>query len=151
MKLNTPDKPHAGTVSAALTFVGYEMRPDEFTALLGVQPSFVSVSQLPAKFNSGGICRGRDCGLWSYDTAGLLPSRDIGEHIRHLIRSFRPLKNRIEEVSPRPNAFVHLRCEPIFATQGLSPCIDADCVAGLAELGATLTVELIKNGEVDGG
>jgi hypothetical protein len=133
--------------SVTLTLVGYELRSEELTNKLGIEPSHTDATHLPAHFVSGKVCGGRECGLWSYETAAAVTSADVGEHIRHLVRTFHPLKSRIEEFVPALRTFVHARCPSISrAAQSpmLSPRIEADCLAGLAELGAVLSVELIN-------
>jgi hypothetical protein len=115
------------------------MRPEALTESLGIEPSFTDVSYV----GRCGTGRKEECGVWSYDTATDLSSHEVREHIEHLLHLFRPLNSRIEEVRPRPNAFVHVRCEPTIAGGNLTPRIDADCIAGLAELGAALTVEIV--------
>jgi Domain of unknown function (DUF4279) len=143
--MNAEDRTPLRTVSASLSLVGYGMRPAELTATLGVEPSSTDLSHLPARFSSSGVAGGRECGLWSYDTAVVVSGSDLGDHIRHLIRLFRPLWSRIEEFDPPVRAFIHLRCRAtsrIGAGPVLSPRIEPDCVAGIARLGAVLTFEL---------
>jgi len=137
----------ANTVSASLSFVGFGMRPDELTRILGIQPSSTDVSFL-AHCKTG---RKEECGLWSYETTTKVPSRDVGEHIAHLLHLFRPLKSRLDELTPRPNVFFHVNCEAIHSKQLLgrsslplfAPRIAAGHVLGIADLGAALQVVLI--------
>jgi hypothetical protein len=140
MKPDSERKPPGEKVSASLTLVGFGMRPETVTESLGVQPSFTNVSQV----TRCGTGRKEECGLWQCDTAGSIASRDVSEHIEHLLHLFRPLKCRIEEIRPRPNIFVHLRCEPASIMRPLAaPRIDARHVASIADFGAALTVELL--------
>ncbi len=128
-------------VSASLTFVGFGMRPDELTGSLGIQPSFTDVSYV-TRCETG---RKEECGLWSYDTAANVASRDVGEHIEHLLDLFRPLMSRIDEKTPRPNVFLHVKCEATSIMRPLvAPRIGPDHVAGIAGLGAALQVELLE-------
>ena len=96
-------------ISATLTLVGYDVRPEDVTSILGVQPSSTDVTHLPASFHGSAVCGGRDCGMWSYETAAVIADSDVGEHLRHLLRLFRPLRSRIEEFNPRLRVFIHLR------------------------------------------
>ncbi len=127
-------------VSASLTFVGFGMRPEAFTESLGIQPSFTNVSYVARC----GTNRKEECGLWSYDTSARVSSPDVREHIEHLLHLFRPLKSRIEETRAQPNVFVQVRCAPVSIMRPvIVPRIDADHIAGLADLRAALTVELL--------
>jgi hypothetical protein len=149
MQSEAASKSSPDRVSAALTFVGYDLCPQDLTQILGIEPSYTDATPLPARFKPGGISPARDCGLWCYDTAAHVTSKDIGEHIRHLLRLFGPLKSRIEDVLPPLNLFVHIKCQPLFSvasSRSVSPRLDRDCIAGMAQLGATVTVELIQPG-----
>jgi hypothetical protein len=138
----TKPKTPADVISASLTLVGYDVRPEDVTSTLGVQPTSTDVTHFPAKFVGSAVCGGRDCGMWSYKTSVVVATSDVGEHLRHLLHLFRPLRSRIEEFNPRLRVFIHLRSR---STNGISPRIEPDCIAGMAELGACFTVELINN------
>ncbi len=117
------------------------MRPDEVTESLGIQPSFAEVSYV-ARCDTG---RKEECGLWSYDTAKCISSDDIRDHIEHLLRTFLPLKNRIDETRPLPKVFVHVRCQPpSLLRPERAPRIEANHISGLAALNAALTVEITR-------
>jgi len=116
------------------------MRPEAITETLGIQPWCTDFGYV----NHCAKGRKEECGLWSYDSAASVSSGDITDHLEHLLRLFRPLKSRLEEIRPPPRVFVHLRCAPQSAMQPLwVPRIEAALVAGLAELGAVLDVELL--------
>ena len=83
--------------------------------------------------------------MWCYDTSQHVSGDEIEEHLAHLISIFRPLKTQIEEIRPRPNIFVHLRCRPASRLRPMvTPRLEARHVAAIAELGAALTIELIE-------
>lgn len=139
MKLEPGEKLPA--TAAILTLVGFGMRPEEVTESLGVEPGHANVSPV-RRCDSG---RKDDCGLWCYDTAQHVSGDDIEKHLEHLILIFRPLISRMEEIRPRPNIFVHLRCAPASRLRPLvTPRLNAKHVAAIAELGAALTIELIE-------
>jgi hypothetical protein len=132
----------AARPSAILTFVGFGMDPDAVTEAFGIQPTCIDVR--PVRHCDSG--RKEECGLWSFDTAQSISSPDIGEHIEQLIALFRPIKSRIEEIRPKPNIFLQLRCEPVSLLRPLiAPRIEPRHVAALADLGASLTVELLPH------
>lgn len=128
-------------ISASLTLVGFGLRPEYLTDILGIQPSYTDVSYV----TRCGTSRKEECGLWSYDTTTCVSSRDVRKHIEYLLELFRPLRSRLEEIMPRPKVFVHVKCQAASIMQPLqAPRIDAALVTGLADLGAALTVELVK-------
>jgi len=127
--------------SAQFTLVGFGMQPESVTELLGVQPTEASISYV-RRCATG---RKEECGLWSFNTSGSVPSRDIAEHLEYLGGLFKPKRSTLEEIRPKPNIFIHLRCEPaIFTHPFLAPRIEAKHIATIAELGAALTVELVE-------
>jgi hypothetical protein len=137
-----PEMRSPRATSASFTLVGFGMRPEEVTRSLGIEPTMANVSVLK---RCGGE-RKEECGLWSWETAERLSANEdqIGAHIEYLLNLFRPLKSRIEEIRPRPNAFVQLRCKPATALHPLMmPQIESRHIGGIAELGAALKVQLI--------
>src|SRR2546429_771428 len=117
MQSHTEQMSPAERVSVSLTLVGFGMHPDTLTESLGIQPSCTDVSYV----TRCGTGRKEECGLWSYDTGALISSRDVREHIEHLLHLFRPLRNRIGDTRPRPNVFVHVRCQPASIMRPVQP------------------------------
>src|SRR5215510_14134300 len=104
-----PDiKQKSSGVSASLTLVGFGMHPEAITESLGIEP-FCTDERYVTQCGTG---RKEECGLWSYNTGACVPSCNLGEHLEHLLRLFRPLKSRLEEMRPLPNIFVHVKCNP---------------------------------------
>lgn len=129
------------TTLVSLTLVGFGMRPEAVTESFGIKPTQTDVSFV----KDCGRGRKEECGLWSWDTGGVVSSRDLREHIEHLVKLFRPLKSRMEEIRPRPNIFVNVRYEADRSAPFIMvPRIEAKHVAAIAELGAALTVEVFS-------
>lgn len=127
--------------SVSFTLVAFGLQPDAVTNAFGIEPSSASVD-LVRKCESR---RKEECGLWSYDTARKITSPELAEHFDHLLSLFRPIRSRVEEIRPRPNIVVHVRCKPdssVFSF--LSPRIDSRYITAFAELGASLRIELLK-------
>ena len=144
----TKPKTPADVISASLTLVGYDLRPEDVTTTLGIQPTSTDATHFPARFIGSAVCGGRDCGMWSYETAAVVATSDVGEHLRHLLHLFRPLRSRIEEFNPRLRVFYPPAVEIGERNWSRSSSFAsdrADCIAGMAELGACFTVELINN------
>ena len=127
--------------SVSLTLVGFGMRPEAVTESFGIRPTQTDVGFV----RDCGRGRKEECGLWSWDTAQSVSTGELAEHIEHLVSVFRPLKSRMEEIRPRPNVFVNVRCGPIGRVGVFrTPRIEARHVAAIAELGAALTVEIVQ-------
>ena len=138
-------KQHVGKVSATLQLFLFEMRASEVTEIFGVRPTFIDHTDVPAAFTSRGLSGGRECAIWCFDTARhIYVGTTVDEHLRYLLGVFRPLRSRLEDLRPRPVVWVRLRYESTVAGSGVGPQIDANCLAGLAELGTTLFVEVIQ-------
>lgn len=88
------------------------------------------------------------CAAWSYDSESHVASRDINAHLRHLIEVFVPRRRRLEQLSPRVMFMVDVSWESKFAGTGIGPTIDKECIAGIAQLGASLTVQVIQIDEI---
>ena len=136
-----PQTPGVPCPAASFVLVGFAMRPEAVTELLEIEATQSNVSVV----RNCATNRKEECGLWSYDTGRHISSDDLGEHIEHLLGLFRPLKSRLEEIAPRPNAFMHVRCAP-WKSHSLTR-IDARHVAGIAELGAALRFEVLNLGK----
>jgi len=127
--------------SVSFNLVQFGMRPEAVTEGLGVEPTCTDVSYV----RRCGTGRKEECGLWSYDTAEAVKSRDVREHLEHLLSVFRPLRSRLEEIRPRPNVIVEVRCEAESMLRPLRlPPLEPRHVEGIAELGAALKVALFE-------
>ena len=127
--------------SVSLSLVAFGMQPDAVTEGLGVEPTCTDVSYV----RRCGSERKEECGLWSYDTVRSIESSDVAEHLDYLMNLFRPLKSRLEEIRPRPNVFVEVRCEAESKLGSIrAPQVEARHIAGIAEMGAALKVVLLE-------
>jgi hypothetical protein len=149
MSIEAQWKSHVGKVSVRLELVGFDLQPDQLTTAFGLEPTLSDYTHVPAQFTPGGLLGGRGFGKWCYDTAAHLHSHDVNEHLRHLLGIFRPLRSQIDELRPRPALVVCVHYESTIAGTGAAPLIDADCIAGLAELGASLVVQVFKIDDAD--
>src|SRR5689334_19817073 len=113
---------HVGKVSATLQLLCPELSEEEVTKALDVEPTETSVLQDLETRKSG-------C-MWSYDSSSHISSTDASEHVRYLLKTFLPIKSRIEELRPPPHAIVRMHWESTMV--GLAgPQIEAGCIAGL--------------------
>ena len=136
-------KTHVGRVSATLILICMEKHPDEVTEELGIRPTDKSHSRMPASFTPSGLQGAKDCAMWRYCSRTQVASTDPNEHLRHLLSLFLPLQSRIEELRPRPCIRVEIYWESMLAGPA-GPQIDGKCVAGLAKLGASLDIRVVK-------
>jgi hypothetical protein len=118
-------------ISAAAYLIGVKLDPTEITRLLGLRPTSLVA------------------GTWCFETnPGAAPSDilahpsctsgDVNEHLRLLLRLFKPLKPSIELLVPRPTLVVQVKWESnVRSTE--SPEIEPDCLSDLGEIGAKLS------------
>src|SRR5271165_56814 len=128
-------KRHVGKVSATVRLFCPGITGEELTGALGVEPTLAQTAHEAATFGPGGLKGAQDCTLWSYESATKVSSSNLNDHLRHLLTVFLPLKSRIEELRPPPHISVSVCWESMIA--GIAgPQIDAECISGLAALGA---------------
>jgi len=140
-------KRFVGKVSATLQFTCFEAEADEVTKTLGIQPTWTSPLQAPPRFTPDGFMGAKQGCVWHYETSSQVSSREISEHVRQLLRLFSPLKSRLEEMRPSPRISVRVLWETTIL--GLTgPQLGADCIAGLAKLGASVEFYVVKIDEV---
>jgi hypothetical protein len=131
---------HVGNVSATLQLLCPELSGEQITEALDVEPTETSPIQDLETRKSG-------C-MWCYDSSSHISSTDASEHVRHLLKTFLPIKSRLEDMRPPPHAIVRMHWESTIV--GLAgPQIEADCITGLATLGASLLIDVVKIEEVD--
>jgi hypothetical protein len=136
-------KRHVGRVSVTARFFCPGISGEDITAALGVEPTLAQTAHEPATFGPAGLKGAQDYTLWSYDTATKVSSSNLNEHLRHLLTVFLPLKSRIEELRPLPRISVSVYWESTIA--GIAgPQIDAECISGLAALGARMEIKVAK-------
>ncbi len=136
-------KRHVGKVSATARIYCIDMTAEQITEALGVKPTRAQT----AHERPGGLKGARDVTLWSYDTSSEIASTVLNEHLRHLLGVFLPVKSRIEELRPLPHVSVSIYWESTIAGFA-GPEIDAQCLSGLAALGASLQIKVAKIEEV---
>lgn len=138
-----------GKVSATVRFICPKTDPEAVTRTLGIQPTYTNISQGTAAFTATGLKEPMDCGIWCYDTAAKVSSSDPNTHLRHLLALFLPLRSRLEELRPPPGVVVEVYWESTVA--GIAgPTIDKASIRGLAELGASLDIRVVKIDRVEG-
>jgi hypothetical protein len=143
MPLEPQWKRHVGRVSATLELLCFETHQDAVTEALGIKPTSAQTAHEAAAFTSSGLIGAKDAALWCYDTASRVSSSALSDHLRHLLGVFLPIKSRIEELRPHPHVRVRVYWESTMA--GIAgPEIDAECISGLASLGATLDIRVAK-------
>jgi hypothetical protein len=135
---------HVGKVSATARFFCVDMTAEQVTEALGVEPTDAQTAQE----RPGGVKGARDTTLWSYDSSSRITSSDLNDHVKHLLDVFLPLRSRIEELRPLPHIIVCTYWESTIA--GIAgPQLDAQCMSGLAALGASLEIRVVKIEEVE--
>lgn len=142
-------KRHVGKVAVTLRLSCFGMTAEHITEALGIEPTRAQTAHEPAHFGPWGLNGALDCTLWSYDTSSRVASSDVNEHIKHLVEVFLPLKSRIEELRPIPHISVSIYWESILA--GIAgPQLNAQCVSGLATLGGSVEIKVVKIEEAEG-
>jgi hypothetical protein len=134
---------HVGKVSATLQLYCARISGKELTEALGVQPTLAQTAHERAAFGPCGLTGAEDYTLWSYDTSTKVTAADVNEHLRHLLGVFLPIRSRIEELRPSPRILVCVYWESTMAGVA-GPQIDAECISGLASLGASLHIKVAK-------
>ena len=134
---------HVGKIQVTARLFCVGMKADEVTEALGVEPTEAQTAHEPANFGPGGLKGAQECSLWTYETAFKVRSSDINEHLGHLLDVFLPLRSRIEDLRPLPHISVSIYWESTIAGVA-GPQIDARCIRGLAELGASLEIKVAK-------
>lgn len=134
---------HVGKVAATARFFCLDLTADQMTEALGLQPTNTQTAhEIP--WDMKGVRRAT---LWNYDSSSKIASADLNEHVKHLLDVFLPLKSRIEEMRPVPHLTVCTYWESTIAGVA-GPHLDAKCISGLAELGASLEIKVAKIEEV---
>src|SRR5260221_535526 len=95
-------------VSATFQMACDEVKADEITMLLGIRPTETDIADLPIRFTPDGLVGGKNVCVWTYETSPHVSSANISDHVRHLVRTFLPLKSRLEEMRPVPRISVRL-------------------------------------------
>ena len=141
---------HPGKVSATLTLFCFGATPDAITGNLGLQPTATDyIKPSPIYFTPKGNLPTREGATWSYETASKISSSEIEKHLRHLLSLFLPLKEKLKALQAK--VCVRIYWESILAGSSLAGLqIPADCVEGIAELGATLDIQVVKISKVKG-
>jgi len=120
------------------------MEPDQITEIVGLTPTEVDTRQRsqspPARLD---LQPGEYC-VWSFSTESICISRDINEHLRLLVRTFIPLRRRLEQIEPEPSMLVLAHWESLMCGCGPGPELEPDVIAGLAQMNIKLAFEILQ-------
>jgi hypothetical protein len=126
MRSDAPSKPYLEWASVEVHLLGFDVESNEFCENLGLNPTFVKK------------------GMWCLQTACLVSSSDVNEHLRYVLRALLPIEEKIEQMRPNVSLLVSIGWGSNALGRGSGPTIDADCVVGLARLGASLAFSIAE-------
>jgi hypothetical protein len=110
------------TISVTLQLIGFDVETVEFTESVGLEPTSVRR------------------GHWCYQSEQFVSSKNVNDHLQHLLRIFLPLKERLQRLQPSVAVVVCVNWrtnDPV----GGALIIDSECISGLAQLGASLALD----------
>jgi len=135
MSINELHASHIGRVAVSFHLSSPKLNPQDVTSALGIEPELVSV---PPSSD----------GFWSVSSrdriAGLLPSKDINEHFRYLLRILLPHRETILRFVNGGETYFDVLWESSYLYAGTGPVLDADCIAGVSQLNAGLGFDIYQ-------
>ena len=127
MRIDELHASHIGRVAVSFHLSSPTLNPDDVTTALHIDPELVSV---PPSTH----------GFWSVSSqnkiTGLLPSKDINEHFRYLLRILLPNRETILRFAKDGETYFDVLWESSYLHAGTGPELDRDCIAGISQLGA---------------
>jgi hypothetical protein len=129
-------------LDATLILWGDNLAPDEVTAMVGQHPTRAERKGVARTYSSGKIGVSRT-GMWQLSTLGLVPGRQISDHLRFIVDNFRDILPALRETG----AVDQMRLSVIVTVDEAQPGISSwedeippNLLAAVANLGASLSV-----------
>jgi hypothetical protein len=137
---------HIGRVRVAYVLSGPEVDPDAITRATGLRPTYEHHVG-DEKRNVGGCVLGLHAdGAWRLESrieGDALVCKDIDVHVRSLLVQLLPHAESLRGWARRGEAVFDVLWESSYLYAGTGPVLAADCIEGIARLGASLGFDIV--------
>ena len=113
---------------------------DELSRRTGIEADW-SLPPVPARLERRGLVREqRRRGCWLIRSNGRITSEDVNVHLRYLLALLLPHREAIAAASDGGATMFSVQWAGTVYPYHSGPCLAADCVAGIAELRAEISI-----------
>ncbi len=148
MPISPDHAAHIGRVEVAYVLTGPELDPDAVSRTLGLAADF-AVHVGDARITGAGCVLGVEReGVWRLESrqrvqGDALTRKDIDVHVRALLAILRPHVATLRALAERGEAAFDVLWESSYLHAGTGPVLAADCIEGIARLGASLGFDIV--------
>lgn len=135
---------HIREVVVRFFISGRDLNPAAVTAALGIDPDVCALQGEPRRLGDGRAVGVESDGYWSVGSGGKVVSKDVNDHFRHLLALLLPRADAIVAAASGGETFFDVRWESTYLYAGTGPLLDAECVAGVARLGAGMGFDIYQ-------
>jgi hypothetical protein len=133
------------SVRVAFSLTGPQLIPCEVTSGIGITPDFTIEPGAPW-LNPLGMKIGKhETGMWGISSARRVKSKNINEHLKHLVDILLPRKRSLCELAKENESFFDVLWKSSYLNAGAGLRLDAECLHGVATLNAGIRFDIYQS------
>ncbi|HEX5435805.1 MAG TPA: DUF4279 domain-containing protein [Gemmatimonadaceae bacterium] len=144
MALNPLHEAHIRSVAVTFSVAAPDLDPAAVTAATGLQPDSSARRGDERRNRAGTLLSPEREGWWALGTRGKLTSKDINDHFRYLHERLLPHASALQAFAQGGETFFDVVWKSTYLYAGTGPLIDADCLSGIAALGAGVGFDIYQ-------
>jgi hypothetical protein len=136
---------HIRKVEVSFCLISPDLDPDVVTTRLWIQPDQKHrCGEERRHTRSGKVLGQHGEGLWAIGSLPHVDSKDINDHFRWILARILPHREVVVEFARGGETYFDVCWTSTYLYAGTGPLIDADCLAGVAILGAGMGFDIYQ-------
>jgi len=144
MSLQALHESHIGRVEATFTIGGDQLDPATISSRIGLSPDRCARRGDSRRGRLGRLLSPHESGFWVLESAGVIHSKDVNDHIQYLLDILLPHRHIIIEFGQSFEIDVEVLWESTYLYAGTGPVLSPCVVRGIADLGAGLAFDIYQ-------
>jgi hypothetical protein len=147
---------HIGRVKVEFWLSGSALDPAAVSQVVGTPGDAVARAGDPRMAKNGLALPPYEEGVWRLSSRQRIQVtgrawKDVNEHFRCLLQILLPHRDALIAIARNGSAFFEVLWESSYLYAGTGPVLEADCIRGIAELGAGLGFDIYQIGDPSAG
>jgi hypothetical protein len=149
MAISESHAAHIGRVKVAFWLSGAGLDPSVVSGIVGIPGDFVARAGEPRMARNGAVLNAPNEAVWRIDSSKRVQDtgdalKDINEHLRSLLQILLPHREALTKIAQTGSAFFDVLWESSYLYAGTGPVLEADCIRGIADLGAGVGFDIYQ-------
>lgn len=144
MGINELHASHIRQVRVSFSISGQSLLPEQVTKAIGIQPDQSAQKGDEKRNNQREIIGVHSESFWVLSTEGKIESKDINDHLRHLLSLLLPYRETILKFAEDGETYFDVLWKSTYLYAGTGPVIERGCLYGVAQLGAGMGFDIYQ-------